>query len=90
MTLILEPGEPPAEDWHGASLTHLASTLVPDDCPRAIVAVDGRQGAGKSTLAAGLARTWTDAGRAAGIVHTDDLAWWQGLDRKSTRLNSSH
>ena len=82
MALTLEPGEPPVARWAVEPLATLAERLVPSDgsaAERAVVAVDGRQGAGKSTLAARLAQAWTDQGRATAVVHTDDIAWWQGF-----------
>ena len=70
MALTLEPGEPPVARWTVEPLATLAERLVPlngSAAERAVVAVDGRQGAGKSTLAARLAQAWTDQGRATEI-----------------------
>jgi hypothetical protein len=72
--LTLEPDEPAATGWRPVSLAHLAELLVPRaDGPR-VVAVDGRQGAGKTSLAARLAAQWRGT-----VVHTDDIAWWHGF-----------
>ena len=67
------PGEPAFERWQVERLDVLARRLVPpaDGRPR-IIAVDGRGGAGKTTLAARLCR----AVPGAAVVHTDDVAWW--------------
>ena len=83
--LRLEPGEPAAGPWRSVALDELvdqlcAATALAEGRPR-IIAVDGRGGAGKSTLVAELqARLPRSA-----VVHTDDLAWhhsffdWSGL-----------
>lgn len=70
------PGEPVAGPWRVEGLAAFAASLVesagtPAGRPR-VVAVDGRGGGGKSTLAARLSALW--AGSV--VVHTDDVAWW--------------
>ncbi|NAZ76305.1 hypothetical protein GTQ99_12910 [Kineococcus sp. T13] len=44
-----------------------------------MVAVDGRSAAGKSTLATRLVEHAARGGRAAALVHTDDLAWHESF-----------
>jgi energy-coupling factor transporter ATP-binding protein EcfA2 len=71
--------EPSAAPWSvcrlGDLLTDLRTAIGPVAGRPVIVAVDGRQGGGKSTLA-----RWV-AGLVPGtaIVHTDDLAWWESF-----------
>jgi hypothetical protein len=72
----LGPGEPAAGPWQVERLDLFAWSLAdaagdPSPRPR-VLAVDGRGGAGKSTLAQRLREVVTDAV----VVHTDDLAWW--------------
>ena len=81
----LEPGEPAAAPWEVVPLDELVGRLraaagAVAVGPR-IVAVDGRGGAGKSTLVERLrARV-----PASAVVHTDDVAWhhsffdWAGV-----------
>ena len=81
----LEPGEPAAGPWEVVPLDELVGRLraaagAVAVGPR-IVAVDGRGGAGKSTLVERLrARV-----PASAVVHTDDVAWhhsffdWAGV-----------
>ena len=69
--------EPPAGPWTVRTHTELVTDLLaraPVSSRPAIVAVDGRSGAGKTTLAEALAR-------AAGghVVHSDDFAWHEPL-----------
>lgn len=71
----LEPGEPAAGPWRAVPLAELVQQLheaagAPTGRPR-VVAVDGRGGAGKTTLVEALAAL---VPRSA-IVHTDDVAW---------------
>jgi chloramphenicol 3-O-phosphotransferase len=76
--------EPVAAPWRPRSVADILTELreahpVPPGRPF-LLAVDGRQGSGKSTVAGRLAEL--DAG--AVIVHTDDVAWWEsffGWDR---------
>lgn len=73
--MTLEPGEPHAGPWSVLSLADLVQRLeavlpAPVGRPR-IVAIDGRGGAGKSTLAEQLR---AQVPRSA-LVHTDDIAW---------------
>ena len=81
----LLPGEPPAGPWRVVPLDALVQTLHDaagehPGRPRT-VAVDGRGGAGRSTLVRRLAERVPSSA----VVHTDDLAWhhaffdWAGL-----------
>lgn len=75
MPMLLQDEEPEAEGWRPVADAELVQLVLetagrPQDRPR-IVAVDGRGGAGKSTLAALLQ---TAVPRSA-VVATDDLAW---------------
>ena len=72
----LGPGEPAAGPWRVERLAVFARSLA-DAAPARtsrplVVAVDGRGGSGKTTLAARLRRLLP----AAAVVHTDDVAWW--------------
>ena len=82
-TVRLHPEEPEAGPWTMKPLAKVAASVVgvwPSRRP-ALVAIDGRSSAGKTTLAALLCET-TDG---ALVVHTDDIAWrhsvfgWDGL-----------
>jgi len=69
------PGEPVAGPWRVERLDVFARLLAdaagtPSSRPR-IVAVDGRGGGGKTTLAGRLCRVMAPAA----VVHTDDIAW---------------
>jgi hypothetical protein len=70
------PGEPAAVAWHIEQFDAFAQRLIGmagEHPSRArVVAVDGRGGGGKSTLADRLHRVLP----AAAVVHTDDVAWW--------------
>jgi hypothetical protein len=73
--LTLPDGEPVAGPWRAAPLSTLIAVLVgaggrPVGRPR-IVAIDGRTGSGKTTLAERLRIAVADAE----VVHTDDIAW---------------
>jgi hypothetical protein len=75
----LHPGEVEARDWRVTPLSEVVGRLR-DAAPRVvgrprIVAVDGRGGAGKSTLVDRL-RTLVPA---SAVVHTDDVAWHQAF-----------
>jgi hypothetical protein len=77
--MLLGPGEPAAGPWRVVAVSEfarhvLAFTGDPADRPR-LVAVDGRQGGGKTTLADRLS---TAVGQAP-VVHTDDVAWFHGF-----------
>lgn len=77
------PGEPVVPIWREQTLRDLAAALLAREVGTrpVIVAVDGRSGAGKSTIAdrlrAEVPGSW--------VVHTDDIAWhesffgWDGL-----------
>lgn len=84
-TMQLEQGEPAAGPWRAVSVGELVDRLFGaagsvTGRPR-IVAVDGRGGAGKSTLVQRLAAQ----APGSAIVHTDDVAWhhsyfdWAGV-----------
>ena len=75
MNMKLGPGEPLAGPWRVTPIRGLVRLLfdaarVRDGRPW-ILAVDGRSGSGKSTVAALLQRSVP----ASAIVHTDDVAW---------------
>ncbi|WNV83786.1 hypothetical protein [Umezawaea sp. Da 62-37] len=71
----LHAGEVEAADWHVEELSNVLRRLreaAPDVTGRPLlVAVDGRGGAGKSTLVQRLCEFVP----ASGVVHTDDIAW---------------
>lgn len=81
----LHPDEPEASGWRVAKLTDVVRRLREEASGVTgrplLVAVDGRGGAGKSTLAERL-RSLVPR---SGVVHTDDVAWnhayfdWAGL-----------
>jgi ABC-type dipeptide/oligopeptide/nickel transport system ATPase component len=69
------PGESPIEHWRVLRIDHLVERVLSsshgkDELPQ-IVAIDGRSGGGKSTMATQLQRHITKST----IVHTDDVAW---------------
>lgn len=68
----LHPGEPEAAGWRVERLSEVVRRLLgtAGGRPR-LIAIDGRGGAGKSTLAERL-RTLVPA---SAVVHTDDVAW---------------
>jgi hypothetical protein len=72
----LGPGEPAAGPWRVERLDAFARSLADAGSGRTarpvVVAVDGRGGGGKTTLAERLCRLLP----AAAVVHTDDVAWW--------------
>jgi dephospho-CoA kinase len=79
----LHPGEPEATGWRVEKLSEVVRRLraaAPAGRPL-LVAIDGRGGAGKSTLAERLRSVVP----ASAVVHTDDVAWnhayfdWGGL-----------
>jgi len=71
----LRPGEVPATGWRVETLSDVLQRLrnaAPDVAGRPLlVAIDGRGGAGKSTLVERLRGIVP----ASGVVHTDDIAW---------------
>lgn len=72
------PGEPVAGPWQVESLSVVADRLVPPDSPaerRWIIAVDGRSGNGKTSVATRLAQQIADVT----VLHTDDLSWHDSL-----------
>ena len=71
----LHPGEPEAADWQVVPLLDVVQRLREASPgvtgrPR-VIAIDGRGGAGKTTLAERFRRTVP----ASAVVHTDDVAW---------------
>ena len=72
-------GEPLIAQWWVQPWTDLAAELLAsagEPGPRpVVVAVDGRQGSGKTTAAGRLAQ----AVPGAVVVHTDDVAWWESF-----------
>ncbi len=81
----LGPGEPAAGPWQAVDVDAVIARVrraagSPLERP-AVVGIDGRGGAGKSTLA----RRLQGAVPASAVVHTDDIAWhhsffgWDGL-----------
>lgn len=75
MEMELGEGEPPAGPWTAQLIETLVRMLLgsaatPEGRPR-LVAVDGRGGAGKSTLV----RRLQEAVPNSAVVHTDDVAW---------------
>lgn len=73
--LHLPAGEPAAGPWRSypvQRLVDLLTEIAPEvrDRPR-VVAVDGRAGSGKTTLAGRL----VTAAHPTAVVHTDDVAW---------------
>jgi uridine kinase len=73
-TVMITPatGEPPVECWHVRPLDAVVGELRDRlGAGRRVVAVDGRGGGGKTTLAQRLARSVPDAA----VVSTDDIAW---------------
>jgi len=75
MDMKPEVGEPDAGPWQAESLEGLVRRLLPAAGHRPnrpwIVAVDGRSGAGKTTLVERLLARVPDSD----VVHTDDVAW---------------
>jgi len=81
----LHPGEPETTGWRHSSLAEVVRRLFeasPDVAGRPrVIAIDGRGGAGKTTLAERLC----EGVPGSAVVHTDDVAWhhayfdWGGL-----------
>lgn len=71
------PGEPVATRWRPQAWSSLAEEILahgPAAGPRPVlVAVDGRSGAGKSSVAERLAAEVPGSA----VVRTDDIAWWE-------------
>ena len=70
----LFPGEPEFGPWRVEPIAAVLARTRPGPGPR-IVAVDGRSAGGKTTCATRLAATVPGAS----VVHTDDVAWYQGF-----------
>ena len=65
-------GEPAVRSWRVRPIETVAAELIDQLEPgRRVVAVDGRGGGGKTTLASRLARCVPDSA----VVSTDDIAW---------------
>jgi hypothetical protein len=77
LSLVPGPGEPATRWWQPSTFRGLADDVraaCGDVAGRpAIVAVDGRSGSGKSSIAQVLA----DNVPASAVVHTDDIAWYE-------------
>ncbi|MEX5265609.1 hypothetical protein RF640_16445 [Kocuria sp. CPCC 205231] len=77
--MVLPPEEPEADPWSALTIEDVAGLLLEgrDSAPGRpwIVAVDGRGGAGKSTLAQRLLPHLAPSA----VVHTDDVAWHEPL-----------
>jgi hypothetical protein len=72
VTITPATGEPAVASWTVRPLASVAAELVAGLGPgRRVVAVDGRGGGGKTTLARRLAAVQPDAA----VVSTDDIAW---------------
>lgn len=71
----IRPGEPPVLHWRAIPLAKLVEMILGPGSGQGmlpqIVAVDGRSGGGKTTLAARLQARIPNAS----VVHTDDLGW---------------
>jgi len=79
MAMTLGEGEPAAGPWQVVPLAQLVCMLCPrDGAPSGrpwVLAVDGRSGGGKTTLADRIRGTVA----ASTVVHTDDVAWSQAM-----------
>ena len=73
----LHPGETEATGWRVERLSDVAARLRPPGVEGrpVLIAVDGRGGAGKSTLVRRLRSVVTSSA----VVHTDDIAWNQAF-----------
>jgi len=69
------PGEPQVEHWKVVQLGELIERILGASSPGnqgpRVIAVDGRSGGGKSTLASQLHRNLAHST----VIHTDDVAW---------------
>jgi hypothetical protein len=77
LSLIPGPGEPAARWWQPSTFGGFAENVLAacgDVAGRpAIVGVDGRSGAGKSSIA----QVLVDNVPTSAVVHTDDFAWYE-------------
>lgn len=77
--MVPAPDEPMVRSWRSITVAAFAQELLGGSWParpeRAVVAIDGRSGAGKTTLA----RRLQAALPAATLVSTDDLAWHEPM-----------
>jgi uridine kinase len=72
---------PTSDEGAPATVVGRALAASPRLGPVRLVCVDGPAGSGKTTTAAGLVEAAAQAGRAALVVHLDDLyEGWTGLD----------
>ena len=70
--------EPEAAPWRARPIVdvlHGVSTAIDATGRPLIIAVDGRQGGGKTTMAGRLAELVPDSA----VVHSDDVAWWESF-----------
>lgn len=79
----------PADPLHVEAVVELALDVLPRCGDTAVVAIDGRSGAGKTTLAQGVAADLTSYGTVE-VVHMDRLyPGWDGL-AESSRILATH
>jgi hypothetical protein len=77
--LLSAPGEPPVGVWQPFSVVAVAERVIAicdeHTCRVAVVAVDGRSGGGKTTVADTLVAHLPNAA----VVRTDDVAWYESF-----------
>jgi len=71
----LYQGEAAGTNWAGMSMSSLAEGIVANSTkPVTVIAVDGRSGGGKTTLASALTLELKGT-----LLSTDDFAWWHSF-----------